>query len=93
MFSRETHDQFNLPILKSPPAKPRLFCPNDFFVHISGKNDEKLARQITRAEACDGSVRDRLGEVGTPLSIKWRKELDQLRAQCEVRGGCAWDDF
>lgn len=77
----KTHDQFNLPIFKSPAAKPRLFCPNDFFVYVSGKTDKNLPRQIARAEQDEGTVGDRFGKVGTLVFAKRRKGLDQLRAQ------------
>lgn len=90
---RKTHDQFNLTIFNSPPAKPRLFCPNDFLVYVSGKTDKNLSRQIAGAEQDEGTIGDRFGKVGTIVFVKGRKELDQLRAQCIVRSNCAWDNF
>ena len=89
----KTHDHYKLSIFKSPAAKPRLFCPNDFFVLIFGKYDENFPRQIAWAEVYDGTVRDSFGKGGTLVFVKWRKELDQLRAQGRVRRGFAWEDF
>ena len=43
----KTYDQFNLSILKPPTAKPRQSSPNDFFIHIFGKKDDILSRQVT----------------------------------------------
>ena len=61
----KTYDRFNLSIFKSPPTKPRLFCPNDFFVYVSGKTNVKLSRQIAEAEQDEGTMGDRFGKVGT----------------------------
>ena len=89
VYGRKTYEQFNLSILKPPPAVPRLVCPNDFIVH---EFDIDNIGRIGSAKACDVGVRDGCGKVRTPVFVKWRTELDQLLAQYSDRGGSDWDD-